>query len=294
MTVKIFENEILPVSRDNQFARLKTFMQKNSMLTVGIIGTLFIILLGVFAPLVTAHDPLEHALTSRLLPPGSLGHLLGTDQFGRDVFARIIYAIRIDLTIGFLGVLFPLIIGTILGSLAGFFGKWVDTIIMRLLDIFTAFPYLILLIAIVAVLGPSIRNLFIALTLSGWTSFARLIRGEILVVRELEYIEAARSLGYSTRRIIWRHLLPNVMTPALVFAMSDVVLTIIFSASLSYLGLGVRPPTPEWGAMINEGQVFLRDAWWIVTFPGFAAVIVGIFLSLIGDGLADLLRPKSI
>jgi len=294
MTVKIIE-EAYPVDTINRKVdKFSAFVRNNQMLTLGIIGTIVIILIGIFAPLITPYDPLEHSLRSRLLPPGAEGHLLGTDQFGRDVFTRIIYAIRIDLAIGFFGVLFPLIIGVLLGSVAGFFGRGIDSFIMRVLDVFTAFPYLILLIAIVAVLGPSIRNLFIALTLSGWTAFARLIRGEILVTRELEYIEAARSLGYSTNRIIIRHLLPNVMTPLLVFAMADIVLTIIFSASLSYLGLGVRPPTPEWGAMINEGQVFLRDAWWISTFPGFAAVIVGIFLSLIGDGLADYLRPKSI
>ena len=294
MTVKIIE-EVYPMDTINRKVdKFITFVRNNQMLTIGIIGTIVIILIGIFAPLITPYDPLDQTLRSRLLPPGAEGHLLGTDQFGRDVFTRIIYAIRIDLSIGFFGVLFPLIIGVLLGSVAGFFGRGIDSFIMRVLDVFTAFPYLILLIAIVAVLGPSIRNLFIALTLSGWTSFARLIRGEILVTRELEYIEAARSLGYSTNRIIIRHLLPNVMTPVLVFAMADIVLTIIFSASLSYLGLGVRPPTPEWGAMINEGQVFLRDAWWISTFPGFAAVIVGIFLSLIGDGLADYFRPKSI
>ena len=271
------------------------FISRNRMLVAGLVMTVVILLAGIFAPLITPYDPIAHAPAERLLPPGSPNHFLGTDQYGRDEFTRLIYAIRIDLMIiGFLGVLFPFIIGIVLGSLAGYFGGWIDAIIMRVLDTVTAFPYLILLIAIVAVLGPSIRNLIIALTLSGWTSFARLVRGEILVIREMEFIEAARSLGYTYTRILWRHMLPNVITPALVFSMSDIVLTILFAASLSYLGLGVRPPTPEWGAMINEGQVFLRQSWWLVTLPGFACVITGLALSLIGDGLADLLRPGSI
>lgn len=254
---------------------------------------LLIVIAGLIAPILTPYDPISQSPRESLLPPGSPGHMLGTDQFGRDIYTRCLYAIRLDLFIGIVGVALPLILGTFLGAVAGYLRGIPELLIMRTLDIVTAFPYLVILIALVAVLGPSLVNLFIALTLSGWTTYARLVRGEMLTVREQEYVRAAEGLGLPAGRILMRHLLPNAISPALVFAMADVVLTILFAASLSFLGLGVQPPTPEWGQMIHEGQSFVLGAWWLVTFPGLFVVVTGVALSLLGDGLADRIRGEA-
>ncbi len=263
---------------------------REGLLKVG--GALFavIVLAGILAPILSPYDPIAQSSRELLLPPGSPGHILGTDQFGRDIYTRCLYAIRLDLFIGIGGVLLPLILGTALGAIAGYLRGWPELIIMRTLDVVTAFPYLVILIALVAVLGPSLFSIFVALTASGWTTYARLVRGEMLVVREHEYILAAEGLGLGRRRVVLRHLIPNAISPALVFAMADVVLTILFAASLSFLGLGVQPPTPEWGQMIQEGQSFVLGAWWLVTVPGLFIVATGVALSMLGDGLADRLR----
>jgi peptide/nickel transport system permease protein len=255
-----------------------------------------LVLLGIIlvaaaaAPLLTPYDPIKENLGATLLDP-SAHHLLGTDQTGRDTFTRLLYGLRTDLRIAFIAVLLPFCIGTILGSIAGYFGGWVDTVLMRLVDIVVAFPFYVLLIALVFVLGPGERSIYIAITLVGWVSYARIIRGEILVAKRQDYVAAARSGGLSPIRIIGRHLLPNVITQAFIYAMSDIVQDILAIVTLGYLGLGIPPPTPDLGSMINEGQNFITTHWQLTTFPGLAVVIVGLSLSLIGDGLADLLRP---
>ena len=188
-------------------------------------------------------------------------------------------------------MLFPFVLGTILGSLAGYFGGWVDIIIMRLVDIVVAFPFFVLIIALVFVLGPGERSIYIAITLVGWVSYARIIRGEILIAKRQEYVLAAQSGGLSNLRIMRRHLLPNVITQAIIYAMSDIVQDILAIVTLSYLGLGIQPPTPDWGTMISDGQNFLTTHWQLTTIPGLCVVVTGLALSLIGDGLADLLRP---
>ncbi len=193
---------------------------------------------------------------------------------------------------GFLAVLFPFCLGTTVGCFAGYYGGWVDTVVMRLVDVVVAFPFYVLIIAMVFVLGPGPRNIYIAITLVGWVSYARIIRGEILVAKRQEYVLAARAAGFRDVRIIARHLLPNVITQAIVFAMSDIVLDILAIVTLGYLGLGIQPPTPDWGAMIADGQQFLTTKWELSTLPGIAVVITGLGLSLLGDGLADLLRPE--
>jgi peptide/nickel transport system permease protein len=246
---------------------------------------------AVLAPLLTPYDPIRQDLNNNLLGP-SPAHWLGTDQLGRDVFSRLIYGARIDLRVGFLAVFFPFCIGTTLGSLAGYYGRWIDTIVMRLVDVVVAFPFYVLIIALVFVLGPGVNSIYIAITMVGWVSYARIIRGEILVAKRQEYVLAARAAGFSDFRIIGRHILPNVITQAIVFAMSDIVLSILAIVTLGYLGLGVPPPTPDWGAMIFEGQTFLTTRWELATIPGIAVVITGLGLSLLGDGLADLLRPE--
>jgi peptide/nickel transport system permease protein len=242
------------------------------------------------APLLTSYNPTTQDLNATLSGP-SAHHLLGTDQLGRDTWSRLLYGGRVDLQVAFIAVLFPFVLGTILGSLAGFFGGWVDLLIMRIVDIVVAFPFYVLIIALVFVLGTGERSIYIAITVVGWVSYARIIRGEILVAKRQEYVLAAQSGGLSNLRIMGRHLLPNVITQAIIYAMSDIVQDILAIVTLSYLGLGIQPPTPDWGSMIANGQNFLTTHWQLTTLPGLAVVITGLALSLIGDGLADLLRP---
>ena len=249
-----------------------------------------ILFLAAGAPLLTSYNPIAQNLSQTLLGP-SAHHLLGTDQLGRDVFSRLLYGLRTDLRIACIAVLFPFCIGTVLGSIAGYYGGWVDTIIMRLVDIVVAFPFYVLIIALVFVLGPGQRSIYIAITLVGWVSYARIVRGEILVAKRQDYVLAAQSGGLAAIRIIGRHLLPNVITQAIIYAMSDIVQDMLAIVTLGYFGLGVPPPTPDLGSMINDGQNFLTTHWQLTTFPGLVVVVVGLALSLIGDGLADLIRP---
>jgi peptide/nickel transport system permease protein len=237
-----------------------------------------------------AHDPLDQNLSNALQPP-SAAHLLGTDNFGRDLLARILHAGRTDLQIGVVATLISLAIGTVVGALAAYYGGWVDTAFMRVLDVTMAFPRMVLVIAIVALLGPGPLNIYIALTALGWVVYARLVRGEILAAKELEYVLAARAIGAMDLRIIFRHLLPNAITSALVFAMSSVVLNILFTASLSFLGLGIQPPNPEWGTMIAEGRAFMLTAPRLTILPGLAVVITGLGVTLLGEGMVEWVRP---
>lgn len=256
---------------------------------VGIAGILIVALLAIAAPLLTPYDPTALDLTHALQPP-SLAHPFGTDPFGRDIFSRVLYGARIDLQIGIIGVTIPLVCGTAIGLFSGFYGGWIDAVIGRVIDVVVAFPFLVLVIAIVAMLGPGLVSFYIAVSLVSWVAYARIIRGEVLSARGREYVMAARMLGYSNARIMFRHLLPNVVPAVFVFAMSDVVLDILTGASLGFFGLGVQAPTPEWGVMIADGRDFITTAWWMVAFPGLAIVVVGLFFSLVGDGLADVIR----
>jgi len=261
-------------------------------LASGAILLAIIVFAAVAAPLLTPYNPIKQNLSGNasLLGP-SAHHLLGTDQLGRDTFTRLLYGLRMDLRIAFIAVLAPFCIGVVLGSIAGYFGGWVDSVLMRLVDIVVAFPFYVLIIALVFVLGPGQRSIYIAITLVGWVSYARIIRGEVLVAKRQEYVLAARSAGLSAVRIMARHLLPNVITQAIIYAMSDIVQDILAIVALGYFGLGVQPPTADLGSMINDGQNFLTTHWQLTTFPGLAVVVVGLSLSLIGDGLADLIRP---
>ncbi len=259
-------------------------------LAAGLVITALVLAAAAAAPLLTSYSPIAQNLNDSLLGPGAQ-HLLGTDQLGRDTFTRLLYGLRLDLRIAFIAVLFPFVLGTVLGSVAGYFGGWVDVVIMRLVDIVVAFPFYVLIIALVFVLGPGERSIYIAITAVGWVSYARIIRGEILVAKRQDYVLAAQSGGLSSLRIMGRHLLPNVVTQAIIYAMSDIVQDILAIVTLGYFGLGVPPPTADLGSMINDGQNFLSTHWQLTTIPGLAVVIVGLGLSLIGDGLADLLRP---
>jgi peptide/nickel transport system permease protein len=259
-------------------------------LMAGLVITGIIIAMAIAAPLITSYNPIVQNLNDTLQGP-SAQHWLGTDQLGRDIWTRLVYSARVDLKVGFIAVLFPFCLGTVLGTLAGYFGGWADVVIMRLVDVVVAFPFLVLIIALVFVLGPGESSIYIAITIVGWVSYARLVRAEILVAKRQEYVLAARGGGLSNLRIMRRHLLPNVISQSIIYGMSDIVQDILAIVTLGYFGLAIPPPTAEWGSMINEGQDFLTTHWQLATIPGIAVIIVGLGLSLIGDGLADLLRP---
>jgi peptide/nickel transport system permease protein len=255
----------------------------------GILGT--IVLMAIFAPLITSYDPTHQDLLHTLQGPGQ-GHLLGTDQNGRDVWSRLVYGARTDLRVAFVAVLLPFVIGTTLGLLSGYFGGKLDTGVNWLVSVVVAFPFFVLIIALVFVLGQGTRNIYIAITIVGWVSYTRIIRAEVVSAKRREWVLAARAGGLSTPRILGRHLLPNVITQAIVFACSDIVLDILAIVTLGYFGLGVQPPTPDWGNMMAEGQSFLTTRWELSTIPGIAVVITALGLALLADGLADLLRPE--
>ena len=258
----------------------------NTNLKIGIIIFFIILLIGLFAPFLTQYDPLYQDYNSLLLPP-SFDHLFGTDNYGRDIFTRVIYATRLDLQIGFYTTYVPLIYGVMIGAYSGYFGGSIDTIMMRLTDTAMAFPFLILIIFILSILGPGIQNIYIAVFLVAWTMYARLVRAEMLVEKNKDYIVAAQVLGFGTNRIIFKHAMPNIITSCIIFSMFDFVLNILLVSGLSFLGLGVQPPIPEWGAMVAEGRDFILTAWWISTLPGFFILLTGFALCLIGDGLSE-------
>jgi len=245
------------------------------------------------APLVAPYDPISHlGSANRLLPPGSPGYVLGTDDFGRDLLSRMIFGARISLQVGLIVVGLAGSIGISLGALAGFKGGIVDEVIMRVVDILMAFPFFILAIAIMAVLGPSLNNAMIALALVSWVSYARLVRAQVLSVKQKEYVEAARAEGLSDFALITRHILPNCMAPIIIEATLGVGGAILSAAGLSFLGLGAQPPNPEWGAMLNEGREFLRQAPYLTVVPGTAIAVTVLALNLLGDGLRDALDPR--
>jgi peptide/nickel transport system permease protein len=257
-------------------------------LAIGIGVLTFFVLLAFGAPLIAPFDPVIQNADVRLQQPSWL-HPFGTDNFGRDVFSRVIWGARIDLQIAIFGVIFPFAIGTVVGTIAGFFGGIVDAIFMRLIDIILAFPFLVLMLSIIAILGPGLTSFYIAMALVGWVSYARLVRAQILVLKSTDYAVAAESLGFSRFRIMFRHLLPNAIAGSLVFVMSDAVLVLLNGAAISYLGLGVQPPVAEWGVMVAEGQPFVTTAWWITLFPGLSIVFLAFGFSMLGDGLGEAL-----
>lgn len=256
---------------------------------VGLAIVLGYVFIAVFAPLLAPYDPLVLHPLDALAPP-SLAHLVGTDELGRDVFSRLIFAARVDLLVGSLGALLPALVGTVLGAVAGYYGGWRDAVIMRTSDVVQAFPTYIVIIALVAVLGQGLPSILVAFTIIAWVAYARLIRTEILRVRGLDYVAAARAAGLPSTRILWLHVFPNAVGQTLVYLPSDIVLATLGLAALSFLGLGIQPPTPEWGAMIDAGQPYIRDQWWLSTVPGLVVVGFGLGLSLIGEGIEEWIR----
>jgi peptide/nickel transport system permease protein len=259
----------------------------NPTLVSGLVLFALIVACALAAPLLTGQDPIKQNLSQAFLAPGAPGHPLGTDSFGRDVLARLLYGARVDLRVGVLAVASPLLIGSLIGLVAGWFGGWVDAVIGRVVDMVIAFPFLVLVIALVFAMGQGTTSIYVAITLVGWVAYCRIVRGEVLVAKEQEYAMAARASGLPTWRILLRHLLPNVVLQAIVYSMSDIVLTLLAIVTLGFLGLGVPPPTPDWGTMIHDGQEFILTKWYMSTIPGLAVVITGLALALIADGIVE-------
>jgi len=270
--------------------RFKRFL-RNFAFTFGLIVTVALVLAAIAAPLIAPFDP-NMQDTSRRLEAPSRDHLLGLDELGRDVLSRILWGSRVSLRVGFSVVIIASFVGISLGAISGYFGGWIDTIIMRVTDILLAFPGILLAIALVAVLGPSLNNVVLALVVIGWVAYARLVRGQVLKVREMEYVTAAKALGAKSPRVIVLHVLPNVINPVVVMATLGLAGAILSEAALSFLGLGVQPPTPSWGSMLNAGRRYLGEANHLTIFPGAAIMLAVMGLNFLGDGLIDMLDPK--
>ncbi|WP_258296766.1 ABC transporter permease [Paenibacillus peoriae] len=254
---------------------------------------MFALLIGiaVFAPVISPYQPSDQNISATLQPP-SFEHWLGTDQLGRDLFTRLIYAARTDLKIMVLAEIIPFCMGVFLGMLAGYYGKWVDTVITLLTDTFIAFPFYLIVIIVAFASGTGEQGIYITFVLVGWIVYARVVKGLSASFRKQEWIAAAKTLGIPDIKIILRHLLPNVLPQAVVVLMTDMAVLLVAIVTLGYLGIGIAPPTPDWGTMISDGQPFISTKWWLSAIPGFAVVYTGIALSLVGDGLADIWRRK--
>ena len=260
-------------------------------LAAGLLILLALLVCAVAPGLVAPYDPLGFDYTALLQAP-SAAHWFGTDQFGRDILSRTIAASAIDLQIALFATVGPLLIGGTVGLLVGYYGGIADAVFGRVVDLLVTFPFLVLVIAIVAVLGPGLGNMYIAITAVGWVFYGQLMRGEVMALRNRDYVSACKVLGYGQARILLRHILPNAIRPIIVYWMTDMALAILLGSSLGYLGLGAQPPTAEWGVLIADGKNFFTQAWWISIFPGFAIVLAGIGFSLVGDGLADMFHVK--
>ena len=259
--------------------------------TLGLAIVALLLICAIVPQWIAPYDPLRFDYRATLRAP-SWTHPFGTDNFGRDILSRVIWATRIDMQIALFGTLFPAVFGTIVGCLVGYFGGIADAVFRRLVNLIVTMPFLVLVIAIVAVLGPGLINMYVAVSSVGWILYGRLMRGEIMAQRNRDYAAAGRVMGYRWPRILFRHLLPNAISTVLVFWMTDMALVILLGSSLGYLGLGAQPPTAEWGVLIADGKNFMTTAWWMSIFPGLAIVVAGIGFSLLGDGLASLVRRR--
>ena len=266
---------------------------------VALVAAIFLLLLlvaTVFAPAVAPHDPTEQDLAHRLWPPawakeGTRDHLLGTDQLGRDILSRVIYGSRVSLIVGVAVIVVAGVVGTVVGLVAGYYGGRVDNILMRIVDLQTAFPGLLVALAIITMIGPSVTNIIIVLSINGWMVFARMIRGTTLALRGSLFVDAARCLGMSDSRIIFRHMLPNLASPLITLATLELARIILAEAVLSFLGMGIQPPASSWGLMINEGHAYMTMAWWLVTFPGIAIALTVLCVNLVATWLRAISDP---
>jgi peptide/nickel transport system permease protein len=282
---------------DREWVTLLRRLVRRRTALFGMLVVVAVMLAAVLAPLVSPFDPLEQDIGQRLREPGwqdgqGRVHPLGTDHLGRDILARIIFGSRIALAVGLAAVAISGVIGMLIGLVAGYFGGRMDDFLMRLADIQLAFPFILLAIAVIGVLGPSLGNIIIVIGVSSWVVYARVVRGEVLSIREREYVHAAVALGSRPWRVLRSHVLPNTFTPWLVVATLDMARVIVIESALSFLGLGVQPPTPTWGGMLADGRVYLSTAWWLATFPGLAILVTVLGINLFGDGLRDTLDPR--
>lgn len=271
----------------------KFLRRGNAQLWIGMFIVGVIVLLAVFAPLLTPYSATQQDLAEALDGIGTPGHLLGTDQLGRDTWARLLYGGRTDLSVTLISVVIPLMVGTILGALCGYFGGWFDILIMRLADIVTAFPFYVLVIALVFAIGTGTTSIYIAISVVSWVAYARIVRGETMVLRRKEFIDACETSGLMRLQIISRHIVPNTVSQAIVYAMSDIVMNVNVIVTLSFFGLGIVPPTPDWGQMMSDGQQFIMSGDSSLTLiPGLAVVLFSLGLSFLGDGIANVLKMR--
>lgn len=281
----------IPKKNKSNIAEIWGRLKKNKLALVGLVIIIILVLVAIFADFIASYDYAEQNLKLALKKPSS-EHWFGTDEFGRDIFSRIIYGSRVSLKVGFIAVSIAVIIGGFLGAISGYYGGKIDNVIMRFMDILLAIPGILLSISIVAALGPGLIKLMIAVGISSIPQYARIVRASVLSVKDHEFIEAAKAMGASDFRIIVTHILPNCLAPIIVQATLGVALAILTVAGLSFIGLGIQPPTPEWGAMLSGGRSYIRDYSYMTIFPGLAIVLIIFALNVLGDGLRDALDPK--
>jgi peptide/nickel transport system permease protein len=280
--------------RSYQRSRFQDFARRLSRSKGAIVGLIILaglVFIAIFGPLLAPYDPYKPDPTHYLFSPGS-PYYFGTDQYGRDVLTRVLYGARLSLVIGLISVGIASVIGVTVGLVAGYYGRWVDSLLMRIIDVMLAFPGILLALGIVSMFKPSVQNVMIAVGISSVPAYARLTRGSVLSAREELYVDAARVIGVPNRRILARHILPNVVAPIIVTATLGTGAAILSAAALSFLGLGAQPPEAEWGRMLSDGRQFLRNQWWIATFPGLAIMLTVLAMNMLGDGLRDALDPR--
>jgi len=276
----------------NRLRRTYQFLGGSWPIAFAMMVIVIFVFVGVLAPVLAPQDPNAQDLVARLKPPLSPGHVLGTDVLGRDVLSRLIYGTRVSLVVGFTAVALAGVLGVVVGLVSGYFGGWVDSVFMRVVDAWLAFPFLLMAIAIVAILGPGLKNIVIALAITGWVVYARLVRGETLSLREREFVLSARGLGASRPAIMVQHILPNILAPILVVATLELGVVIVTEASLSFLGLGADASQSSWGQTLADGRAYITQAWWLVTLPGLAIFVVVLAVNVLGDGIRDALDPR--
>jgi peptide/nickel transport system permease protein len=280
--------------KSERFRRFKTLFLRNKLAVIATIVLLLLVISATFAPLISPYQWDSQDVSNRLMEPGSPGHILGTDFMGRDMLSYIIYGAQISIIVGLATVLVGGVLGSVLGWVAGYFGGWADKIIMRLADIQLSFPYILLTLALAAVVGPGLWNVILVLGISSWPIYGRIARGVMLSEKEKEHVEAARAMGFSNYRILFFHALPNTISPLIVVTTLQVGRMIIAEATLSFLGLGVPTSVATWGGLLSDGRGYLYNAWWIATFPGLAIMVTVMMINIIGDALRDILDPKSL
>lgn len=286
------------LKKKNSFQRWTRMLLKSKTGTVGMLIVLVVTFVSVFAGYLAPYDPAIIDPTKILKPPfwldgGSTANVLGTDNLGRDILSRIIYGSRVSLLVGVASVILAGIIGVFVGLVAGYYGGWLDTVLMRLVDSFLSIPNILFALVFLSVFGPSVPTLIIVLGITNWVAYARIVRGETLSIKEREFVKAARSIGVKNNKIIGRHVLPNVISSFIVISTLSVATTIILEASLSFLGLGVQPPTVSWGGILSDGRDYLATSWWLATFPGIAITVTVLGIIFLGDWLRDVLDPRS-